>query len=655
MKKNVAKRGIWVLAILALFGLLARGQAGEQIVSVKVVPSTDSFKPGGSYPLTLEVSIQSPYHINAEQPLEAFLIGTTVDFKRQPGVTYKKITFPPAETKKLDFSENPLAVYEGGVKITAEVELAPDFRGNVLTIEGALGYQACDDRSCLPPASAAFSQKVKVVGAAAATAGAVAGKEKEPEKREPAAEKKISSSESNKEPVASERKAAESPQKAPESVPSASWKLKEAQAPFEGKGLPLMFFLVFVGGLALNLTPCIYPLIPITISYFGGQAGGRKGSLVAHSVLYVIGMAVTYSVLGVIAAFTGSLFGTALQYPPVLAAIALIMVLLSLSMFNVYELRMPAFLNKIAGGSQKGFFGTFLMGLTVGIIAAPCIGPFVLGLLTYVGNTRSVPLGFLLFFVLAFGLGIPFLLLGIFSGSISRLPRSGGWMVWVRTIFGFILIAMAVYFLKTLFPNSLYYSLTMATLMLVAGIYMAWIEPTKSVGRAFVPIRNLVGLVFFGLALYFAASGIQGYLDDEVSSRLRGLVSSGGAGVVSTDVDWRPYSDEALAGAASAGKPVFVDFYTDWCIACKEMDKKTFSDPAVVSATRNFVMLRSNLTTEKDPQIKALYQKYQVRGVPTYVFLAPDGKEIASIRLVGFEPKRDFLPRLKRALELSKK
>jgi thiol:disulfide interchange protein DsbD len=162
-----------------------------------------------------------------------------------------------------------------------------------------------------------------------------------------------------------------------------------------------------MGGLALNLTPCVYPLIPITISYFGGQAQGKKGSIAAHSFLYVIGLAVTYSVLGVVAAFTGSLFGSALQYPPVLIAIAAVMVVLALSMFNVYELRVPAFLSKFAGASKKGFFGTFFMGLTVGIIAAPCIGPFVLGLLTYVGNKGNVLLGFSLFFVLALGLGVP--------------------------------------------------------------------------------------------------------------------------------------------------------------------------------------------------------------------------------------------------------
>ena len=242
----------------------------------------------------------------------------------------------------------------------------------------------------------------------------------------------------------------------PESAPAA------ASEGFGDRGIFVTLLLVFLGGLALNLTPCVYPMIPITISYFGGQSQGKKGSLVAHACLYVIGMAVTYSVLGVFAAMTGSLFGTALQYPPVLIGIALVMVLLALSMFDVYEFRMPAFLNRLAGGSQKGFAGTFLMGLTVGIVAAPCIGPFVLGLLTYVGNKGNAFLGFVLFFVLALGMGVPFIVLGVFSGSIKKLPRSGAWMVWVRKVFGFILLAMAVYFLEPLFPDPLAYRLTFA-------------------------------------------------------------------------------------------------------------------------------------------------------------------------------------------------
>jgi thiol:disulfide interchange protein DsbD len=603
------KKAALGLILLATLCSRAVPQTEEPIVSVKVVPGEESFQRGQAYPLTLEISIRSPYHINADRPTEDYLIGTTVDFRNVPEAVYRKVVFPPAQMRQLGFSENPLAVYEGTVQVTAEIFLAENFKNNEIEIAGAVGYQACDDRSCLPPDEAAFSLKVPVENPAKMEAPAV---------QAPVEKKTVAAS------------------------------VRETGKPasrFEGRGLLPLFLLVFIGGLALNLTPCVYPLIPITISYFGGQSGGKKGGLAAHAVLYVVGMAVTYSVLGSIAAFTGGLFGAALQYPPVLVFIALVMVLLSLSMFDVYELRLPAFLSKLAGGSQKGYLGTLLMGLTVGIVAAPCIGPFVLGLLTYVGNRGSVVLGFSLFFVLALGLGIPFLFLGLFSGSLTKLPRSGAWMVWVRKIFGFILIAMAIYFLKPLFPSGLLYHLSLALTMFVAGLYMAWLEPTQTPGRVFRAVRTLVGIVFFGLALVITTSGVQGYLDETIASRGRAITTDG--------IAWSPYSEERLAEASRSGRPVFIDSFADWCIPCKELDKLTFSHPEVVAASREFLMLKADLTSNQDESAKTFSRKFRIKGVPTLIFLKPDGTEIEELRITGFEPKDVFLSKMKRALELS--
>ena len=603
------KKAVCGLLVMLVTCGLAVAQTDEPIVTVKVVPGGESLRRGGAHPVSLEISIRPPYHINADLPTEDYLIGTTVEFKSVPGVTYGKIIFPPAEMRRLGFSENPLAVYEGEIKVTAELTLARDFEGNEIEIAGIIGYQACDDRSCLPPDEAAFSLKVPVEDTTEAEAPPVA--------------------------AAAEKKPAE----------PAGGEPGGAVARFEGRGLLPLFILVFIGGLALNLTPCVYPLIPITISYFGGQSAGKKGGLAVHAVLYVIGMAITYSILGSLAAFTGSLFGAALQYPPVLVFIALVMILLSLSMFDVYELRLPASLNRLAGGSQKGFLGTLLMGLTVGIVAAPCIGPFVLGLLTYVGNRGNVLLGFSLFFVLALGLGIPFLLLGVFSGGLNRLPRSGAWMVWVRKIFGFILIAMAIYFLKPLFPDNLLYSLALALTLLVAGFYLAWLEPTTTPGRAFRAVRVLVGLVFFGSALVITASGVREYLDQTLASK--------GTGLPSASIAWSPYSEEMLAEALRLGRPVFIDGFADWCIPCKELDALTFSHPEVVAASREFVMLKADLTFSKEESTKAFTRKFGIKGVPTLIFLKPDGSEIEELRVTGFEPKDVFLSKMQRALELS--
>ncbi|MEW5902202.1 MAG: cytochrome c biogenesis protein CcdA, partial [Acidobacteriota bacterium] len=415
-------------------------------------------------------------------------------------------------------------------------------------------------------------------------------------------------------------------------------------AAVEERGLFLTFLLIFLGGLGLNLTPCVYPLIPITIGYFGGQAQGKKGGIVAHAVLYVLGMAATYSALGVIAALTGSLFGGAMQNPVVLVGVATVMVALALSMFNLFEIRLPSFLNRLAGSGQKGYLGTVLMGLTVGIVAAPCIGPFVLGLLTYVGSRGQALLGFGMFFVLALGLGLPFVFLAIFSGSLDRLPRSGAWMVWVRTIFGFVLLAMAAYFLRPLFPHTLAYHLTLFLILLIGGIYMAWIEPTRIEGKVFPLVRQVTGILFFAAALILASQGIQDYVEQSLEK----ASLSSAAETASGRIKWSPYSEAKVAEAAAQSRRVLIDFYADWCIPCKELDRLTFSQPEVVEMSRRFLMLKVDLTSSRNPEAGRLKKKFEVKGVPTLVLLRPDGSEVRELRIVGFVKKEKLLEKMEK-------
>jgi thioredoxin:protein disulfide reductase len=581
-----------VVLLCSLFS--ASAQDAASVVSIRAMAPAEPLQAGKPALVSVELAIASPYHINSDRPLEAYLIPTSLEFEPIAGVAFGKIAFPAAPVKKLPVSDSPMAVYEGTIRISVEITPDVSLQQKDIVLKGKVRYQACDDRTCLPPVRKPFSLELLFQGTAQALT--------------------------------------------PQSAPAA------ASDGFGDRGIFVTLLLVFLGGLALNLTPCVYPMIPITISYFGGQAQGKKGSLIAHACLYVIGMAVTYSVLGVFAAMTGSLFGTALQYPPVLIGIALVMILLALSMFDVYEFRMPAFLNRLAGGSQKGFAGTFLMGLTVGIVAAPCIGPFVLGLLTYVGNKGSAFLGFVLFFVLALGMGVPFIVLGVFSGSLKKLPRSGAWMVWVRKVFGFILLAMAVYFLEPLFPNPLAYRLTLALILLLAGIYLAWIDRVESTGKAFPLVRNIVGILFFVLALYAAVTGVESFLRNAST----GTVASRAINAI----QWFPYSQGMLDQAAREGKPVFIDFYADWCVPCKEMDAQTFTVPEVVTRSKAFVMLKVDLTSTEDSKAGALREKYQVKGVPTFVFLRPDGKEIADLRGTGFESRDVFLEKMNKALKL---
>jgi thiol:disulfide interchange protein DsbD len=625
------KRVILLALALLAAANMTPGWDGGPTIAVKLIGPAEAFKPGAERTIFVEITIYPPFHINSHLPSDEFLVPTSVDFTLPDGVRIVKVDYPAGELKKFMFSESPLSVYEGTVRIAATLALSSDFSGREVRIDGSVGFQACDNNSCLAPDEAAFSEKYLLA-------------EVETKPPVPAAP-----SDTTPKSAATLSRAETPVQSQPSSVSQSGAKDKAAVSStaaqsLEGKGLLLTFLLVFLGGLALNLTPCVYPLIPITISYFGGQSGGKKGSLLGHALFYVMGMAVTYSLLGVIAAFTGSLLGSALQHPPVLIAIAAIMVVLALSMFDLYEIRIPGFLAKLAGGSRRGMFGTLFMGLTVGIVAAPCIGPFVLGLLTYVGDRGNVFLGFGLFFVLALGLGLPFVFLALFSGSINRLPRSGSWMVWVRKIFGFILIAMAVYFLKPLFPDPLTYGLAMALVMLVAGVYLAWIEPTRGQGKVLAVVRNLAGLAFFLACLIMAAAGIRSQIDLAVAEHSARLSQA------ASGVRWFPYDSERLNRAAADKKPVFIDFYADWCLPCRELDTKTFSAPEAADISARFVMLKANLTSSSAPLSRELTRKYKIKGVPTLVFIDAEGRERPDLRAVGFIDKEEFLKRMNKAL-----
>ena len=390
-------------------------------------------------------------------------------------------------------------------------------------------------------------------------------------------------------------------------------------------GLLLTLVGVFFGGLALNLTPCVYPLIPITVSYFGGRGTDKAGLLAVHSLLFLLGLAVTNSTLGVVAALTGGLLGSVLQHPAVLIAIATILVGLALSFFGLWELRLPGFLTQAASRSYGGYGGSLFMGLTLGVVAAPCIGPFLIGLLTYVASTGNPYLGFMLFFTLSLGLGIPLATLAFFSGKLDRLPRSGEWMIWVRKLLGWVLVAMAAYFIKPLFSSHLAGIILLSAVILAAGVHLGFIERTTGTSRVFGLMKKGVGIGAFALAAYMVTP----------------LLTTG------PGVAWQPYSEQVLENAAMMGKPVIIDFYADWCAPCLELEQITFHDSEVVKqAEANFVMIKIDLTRKGDPINEHLLRLYDVRGVPTVVFLDRNGREHPELRLVRYMPPAEFLERM---------
>ena len=572
----------------------------EEPVSVAVYPSLSSVPAGGSIDLAVVVRMKLHWHVNANKVNDEYLIPTSVAVAPPEGMTVRSIAYPAGVEKKLSFSDEPLLLYEDeayiGVRLDARGSMPP---GDVV-VKVSVTYQPCDNEKCIAPKTETIDLPVRVSAATEAIDAL---------HPEIFARVEFAGTGGN----------------------DAGGLGGRLGTIVSERGLFVAFLVVFLWGLALNLTPCVYPLIPITVGYFGGQAGGSSRRTLVLASIYVLGMAVMYSTLGLVAALTGSILGTALQNPVVVGMVALVLVLLALSMFGVYEFRVPARLGAVAGTAKQGLVGAFLMGLTVGIVAAPCIGPFVLALLTFVGESGNPALGFSLFFTLAIGLGLPFLFLALVSGNITRLPRSGEWMDWVKKLFGVVLVAMAIFFLEPHIGDTAYY-LAMGLLMIAAGVYLGFVRKTQTSALLFRSFKRFVGIAapLFGLYLILAPGHI-----------LARNAPEGG-------IPWKTYDGKILSEAKTSGRPVLIDFSADWCLPCKELDHRVFSQTDAVAATADVVTLRADLTETASPEVARIKREYAIKGVPTIVFIGSDGVEREDLRVVGMVEKREFLARVER-------
>jgi thiol:disulfide interchange protein DsbD len=585
------KRSVVLMVfLLVLISLLSPASSFSATVEVAVIHSRDIYPIGGTFPILIRIRISEGWFIHSAVEGDALLIATKLVIPENEAFTVRDVRFPEPQKKRFEYTPASVEVYSGEIFVRAILLINPKVNPGEWTARGRLSYQACSDKVCLPPETVELPLSVSVAQGQDAS-------------------RLIN-------------------QAYFDSALDPPGKSANIAARVSAVGFWIALFGIFLGGLGLNLTPCIYPLIPITVSYFGGKGQGSLPVALVNGVVYILGLSVTNSILGVVAALSGGMLGEALQNPVVLIVISLILVTLGLSFFGLWELRVPSGILQTASRSFTGYFGTFFMGLTLGVVAAPCVGPFILGLLTYVGQTGDPYLGFTYFFVLSLGLGLPLSVLGIASGAVERLPLSGQWLLWIKKCFGWVLVGMAVYMIWPLIPTTSWKYGLMSLVILAASIHLGWLARFVSESGRFNGLRKAVGVLLVATSV---ATFLYGH---------RGRPS----------VQWVTYSEPIMAKAIRKGKPVMIDFFAEWCGPCVAMDKEVFGDPEVVALSSKFVAVRFDLT-KKHPDQEAILKQYGVKGVPTVIFRNKAGNEEKALRIETYTNRDEVLKRMKQLLE----
>ena len=420
----------------------------------------------------------------------------------------------------------------------------------------------------------------------------------------------------------------------------------------------LVILSLFGAGLLLTFTPCVLPMVPILTSIIVGQGTDRRSAgtptrrAFMLSLVYVLAMALTYTVAGVLAGLFGANLAAAFQDPWIVSAFALVFVLLALSMFGFYDLQIPvswqAGLAALSRRQQGGTWaGVAVMGALSALIVGPCVAAPLAGVLIYIGRTGDPVLGGVALFALGMGMGAPLMVAGVSAGKL--LPKAGAWMDAVKAVFGVMLLAVAIYLLERVVPEPVGL-LLWAALFIVVAIYMGALDsltPGSGGWRRLWKGAGLVTLVYGVLVMVGVAGG-----GGDLFRPLEGVaLVSGERG--EDELEFRPVKGvdgltAELAPAAARGQVVMFDFYADWCVSCKEMERFTFRDPAVRSALSNVLLLQTDVTAN-DALDKALLAELGLFGPPAILFFGPDGRERRELRVVGFMNAGEFRRVVERA------
>jgi thiol:disulfide interchange protein DsbD len=599
-----------ILSLIAFSGITAQSdsefdidfsleETPEKLVTVEALFSRTSAAAGQTYAGVLVVEVAEGWHINSSKPKQEWLIPAQLESESSAILSATKYNYPRAST--VEMLGERMSVYDGKVNIFFQVSIAGSATAGEYQLPLVFTCQACNDKECRAPESIETSLTVVVGEEGSATHTELFGK------------------------VADEPEAGES---------ASVLQDNELQRLIDKHGFwgyILALGLAFVTGLLLSFSPCTYPMIPITVSIFAGQERslGRGFFL---SLFYVGSMAAIYGLMGLVVASVGGVFGAWLASPAVVIGIAVVFVIFSLSMFGLYELQVPSWLRQKLGakasGGGAGIGSCILLGVIAALVVSPCVGPFVAGILLYIATAGSPLLGFLILFVFALGLGALYMILATFSSAIGKLPKSGTWMESVKRFFGFVLLLMAIYFLRTILPTSTTALLT-ALLLLAFGVFGGGLDRLSAESTFFPRLKKFLGVLAFLVGIYLLLGMMisQGFIL-EPASRWLGNVGTVGATEDHQLIPWGTDLETGLTRAESEGKPVLIDTWATWCVNCKVLEKKTFGNPTVASAAERFVPIKVQLEKSDTPITKDFMQRFGLRhySLPTTLLIDSRGQ-----------------------------
>jgi len=590
-----AKTCVLALLVCALLMPALQVDAQEMPFRITGLAEPERIEPGGALKALFTLGMEPGYYLYADK--------TAVQFQPRDGFTFSGAILPHPQSKYDPYLEQNVAVYRNGAEMSVGIRTASDLAPGDYELEASVQYQGCSPKLCYPPATVEITLAVRIVQAEAAqgTASGVA---------EPVDVRPLQT------PVQSETS----------DVPDF----------IRGQHFFLAIATAFLMGLGLSLTPCIFPMIPITVAIVGASAKGKALRGFLLSLVYVFGIAMSYATLGILAASGGKVFGSALGSPWVIGFVCAVFIALALSLFGLYEIQPPRFLAGRAGKKTGGGpVGVFFMGIVAGIVASPCAAPVILGILTYVAKSGNRLMGFWLLFSLAWGMGVLFIIVGTFSGAAAALPRSGKWMVAVRDCFGILLIGAALYYARSVLPPAVWHGVAGASLI-VLGLTVGGVLRGRAEGIGAFKTARLVSGIAAVTGVYLIAGALIVGADFSVIPRQH-----------AQDIDWLTDIDEAQSRAAESGKPMLVDFWAEWCIACKEMDHTVLRDKAVMAELAEFVTVRFDATRSNDPFVKKTLADHGVKALPTLAFLSPQGELLEGKSVEGLVSPEEFLKVLK--------